>query len=165
MTKYFRNVYFKYNPWVRELRGFYSSAVFDDMYRRIYRFLSGLYVGQYFEVGGLCRRDPANHDLVLGMTDIYFNMDFFVNLSYDAALDRISVLPPSPLVSAKSFERYAPPDMYSRIVRNPSRYGVNPEWINPQEQNDIRSDNKRLHWYQSGHRIGPLSLQEGIQTI
>lgn len=163
MGKYFRDVYFKYNPWVREARAWYGRTRFDDMYRSIYRFIDGLCIGQYFCVGELCRREPANHDLVLGLVDIYYNMDFFVCLRYDAASDRVTVCPPHPGIYHPDPARYRPPDVYSMIMARPNAWGVKQEWIYPKNEldDDSEPNHKGVFPGKPGNRFGCLAIQEG----
>lgn len=125
MSKCLRCVYFRYNPWVKEYRKYLGAIDFDDRYRALYRFLSTLNPGQYFYVKDLCKKNPENHDLVVGMCDIYYNMDFFVNLEYDEETDRITILPPTGEMNAP----YHPPDVYSKIVKSPKDWGVDPSGL------------------------------------
>lgn len=126
MSKYFRSTYFRYNPEVKRVRHEMGCEKFDAMYRSLYKFLSGLHIGQYFTVSNLCKRDPENHDLVILMCDIYHNMDFNVNLQWDEELDRITVMPTQ---DGRTSGPYCPPDIYSQIVRDPKKWGVSPDDI------------------------------------
>lgn len=126
MSKFLRSSYFRLNPEVKRVRHEMGTEEFDSMYRSLYRFLSGLHIGQYFTVSKLCRNNPENHDLVVLMCDIYHNMDFFVNLSWEPELDRITVLP---TLDGRTSGPYCPPDVYSKIVKNPKEWGVNPDDI------------------------------------
>lgn len=126
MGKYLRSDYFRMNPDVRRVRHAMGTQVFDDIYRSLYRFLITLHIGQYFVVSKMCKNNPENHDLVIMMCDIYHNMDFNVNLSWDEELDRITVLPTT---DGRTSGPYAPVDVYSMIVKNPKAWGVSPEDI------------------------------------
>ena len=121
MSKYFRSVYFKYNPEVKRVRHEMGCERFDEMYRSLYKFLSSLHIGQYFQVSKLCRNNPENHDLVVLMCDIYHNMDFNVNLEWDEERDIITVLPTQ---DGRTRGPYCPPDIYSKIVASPKEWGV-----------------------------------------
>lgn len=123
MSKYLRCQYFKKNPWIKEFRAYIGSVEFDSKYRALYKYLSTLNPGQYFIVREMCRKNPENHDLVVGMCDIYYNMDFFVNLEYDEETDRIYIRPPT----GGWKPPYHPPDVYSKIVKNPKVWGVDPD--------------------------------------
>lgn len=122
MSKYLRCQYFKKNPWIKEFRAYMGCVEFDNKYRALYKYLSTLNPGQYFIVREMCRKNPENHDLVVGMCDIYYNMDFFVNLEYDEETDRIYIRPPT----GGCKPPYHPPDVYSKIVKNPKVWGVDP---------------------------------------
>lgn len=123
MSKYLRCQYFKKNPWIKEFRAYMGCVEFDNKYRALYKYLSTLNPGQYFIVREMCRKNPENHDLVVGMCDIYYNMDFFVNLEYDEETDRIYIRPPT----GGCKPPYHPPDVYSKIVKNPKVWGVDPD--------------------------------------
>lgn len=126
MPKYLRHDYFHYTPEVRRVRHEMGCEVFDAMYRKLYAFLITLQIGQWFTVSKLCRNNPANHDIVVLMCDIYHHMDFNMRLEYDPALDRITILPTQ---DGRTEGPYRPPDVYSSIVRNPEAWGVNPSDI------------------------------------
>lgn len=123
MSKSFRCFYFRNNPIVKETRRAIGPETFDKMYRQLYGYLSKLHIGQYFVVSKMCRNNPDNHDLVVLMCDIYANMDFFVNLEYDEQTDRITILPTT---DGRTEGLYSPPDVYSKIVKDPKGWGVNP---------------------------------------
>lgn len=126
MSKYFRSCYFRYNPIVKQVRHEMGCEEFDEMYRKLYKFLSSLHIGQYFTVSKLCRKNPENHDLVILMCDIYHNMDFNVNLSWDEEADTITVMPTQ---DGRTSGPYCPPDVYSKIIRDPKAWGVSPDDI------------------------------------
>ena len=71
-----RTVYFKHNPWVKEIRNCMGHEAFDMRYRAIYKFVSKLYPGQFFFVRDLCKHDPDNHELVVRLIDIFYHMAF-----------------------------------------------------------------------------------------
>lgn len=128
MFKTLRGSYFNQATWVKARRADMGADVFDKMYRSLYAFLSTLHVGQYFFVGNLCKKDPANYSLVVGMCEIYNNMDFFVNLDYEHETGKITILPPycGKLSGWSGSEGYHPPDVYSQITKNPKLWGVDP---------------------------------------
>lgn len=126
MSKYLRSQYFRYNPEVKRVRHEMGCEEFDDMYRKLYKFLSSLHIGQYFTVSKLCRKNPENHDLVVLMCDIYHNMDFNVNLSWDEQADTITVMPTQ---DGRTSGPYSPPDVYSKIIADPKAWGVSQEDI------------------------------------
>lgn len=126
MSKYLRSTYFRMNPEVRRVRHAMGCEAFDEMYRKLHAFLCTLHIGQWFQVSKLCRNNPDNHDIVLLMCDIYHNMDFNVNLAWDEEQDRITVMPTQ---DGRTSGPYSPPDVYSRIVKNPEAWGVDPEDI------------------------------------
>lgn len=126
MSKFYRACYFRDNPQIKRIRSEMGNDVFDGMYRKMYAFLAKLHIGQYFVVSKLCRKNPGNHDLIVLFCDIYHNMDFNVNLEYDEQTDRITILPTE---DGRTGGPYAPPDVYSKIVKNPLLWGVNPEDI------------------------------------
>ena len=103
-----------------------GCAVFDELYRKMYKFLSSLHIGQYFVISKLCRNHPEYHDLVILMCDIYHNMDFNVNLSWDEEADTITVMPTQ---DGRTSGPYCPPDVYSKIIRDPKAWGVSPDDI------------------------------------
>ena len=121
MGKLTRASFFKVNWWVGVSRFYMGADEFDTMYRRLYEYLSTLNPGQYFEIGTICKK-PENRQLVIGMCDIYYHMDFFVNLEYDKEKDCITML--QPLYGQKA--PYHPPDVYSKIVKDPRTWGVDP---------------------------------------
>jgi hypothetical protein len=53
-------------------------------------------------------------------------MDFFVNLDYNEELDRVTVMPTRNGIREGL---YSPPDVYSKIIKNPEAWGVSPEDI------------------------------------
>lgn len=120
MGKWLRDQYFAYNPWVREYRRALGPEEFDRKYRALYEFLSTLNPGQYFYVKDVCRKDPGNHDLVVKMCDLYYHMDWFVNLEYDPATDKVTILPPLHDVQPP----WHPPDVYSKIIKAPRLWGI-----------------------------------------
>lgn len=126
MSKYLRSQYFRYNPEVKRVRHEMGCEEFDEMYRKLYKFLSSLHIGQYFTVSKLCRKNPENHDLVVLMCDIYHNMDFNVNLSWDEQADTITVMPTQ---DGRTSGPYSPPDVYSKIIADPKAWGVSQEDI------------------------------------
>lgn len=126
MSKYLRSCYFRYNPEVKRVRHAMGCEEFDEMYRKLYKFLSSLHIGQYFTVSKLCRKNPENHDLVILMCDIYHNMDFNVNLSWDEEADTITVMPTQ---DGRTSGPYCPQDVYSKIIRDPKAWGVSPDDI------------------------------------
>lgn len=99
---------------------------FDAMYHKLYLYLSGLHIGQWFTVSKVCRNDPGNHSLVLMMCDIYRHMDYFVNLEYDKVMDRVTILP---TLDGRTEGAYSPPDIYGRIVKSPKEWGCCPDDI------------------------------------
>lgn len=98
---------------------------FDEMYRSVYRLLSSMHIGQYLVVSKVCR-NPENRGLFLMMCEIYHNMDFFVNLDYDEAADTVKVMPTA---DGRTSGPYCPPDVYSKIIKNPTLWGVSPDDI------------------------------------
>lgn len=122
MRKVFRSDYFRLNPAVRMARKEIGKDRFDRMYRDMYAFLSGLHIGQFFVVSKLCH-DKGNHALVLLMCDIYQNMDLNISMDYDRDNDRITLLP---TLDGRKSGPYCPPDVYSKIVKSPRLWGVNP---------------------------------------
>ena len=126
MSKVLRHDFFHYHPEVRQTRHAMGCERFDAMYRSLYRFLSGLHIGQYFVVSKMCRANPANHGLILLMCEIYRNMDFFVDLEYDPTTDRVTILPTQ---DGRTSGPYCPPDVYSKIIANPKAWGVSPSDI------------------------------------
>lgn len=126
MDKYLRGTFFRQNPIIKMTRHTMGCEEFDNFYRKMYNFLSRLQVGQYFVVSKLCKNIPERHGLVLLMCEIYNNMDFFVNLDYNEELDRITVMPTRDGINEGL---YSPPDVYSKIIKNPEGWGVCPEDI------------------------------------
>lgn len=122
MGKLLRCQYFASNQWVKEFRRALGPDDFDRKYRALYEFLSKLNPGQYFYVKDVCRKDPENHDMVIGMCDIYYHMDWFVNLEYDPDTDIVTILPPLHGVRPP----WHPPDVYSKIIKDPKLWGVDP---------------------------------------
>ena len=86
-------------------------------------YLSTIHTGQEFYIRKLCKNNPDNHDLVLGMIEIYYHMDLFVQLEYDEDEDKITILEPTGGWKSP----YHPPDVYSMIVKNPELWGVDPD--------------------------------------
>lgn len=127
MEKFPRTEFFRYNPEVKAIRHAMGCEKFDAMYRSLYRFLSELHIGQYFTVANLCKKDPDNHRFVLLMCTIYNSMDFFVHLQYDAKQDRITVMPT--FYYNQTEGRYCPPDVYSKIIKDPKAWGIDPNDI------------------------------------
>lgn len=126
MSKCLRRFYFRKHPEVKETRKAIGPEKFDAMYRKMYEFLANVHIGQYFVVSKICRNNPDNHDLVLMMCDIYHHMDFFVNMKYEQETDRVYMLP---TFDGRTEGIYAPPDVYSKIIRNPKSWGVEPDDI------------------------------------
>lgn len=122
MSKYLRGTYFRYNPWVKEWREYLGPSVFDAKYRALFKFLSSLHPGQYFRVTDVCRSNPEYHDLVVCMCDLYYNMDFFINLEYNEETDMVMIL--SPFFGEKHSTGQV--DVYSKIVKDPKAWGADP---------------------------------------
>lgn len=133
--KTLRGYYFRQHPYVKEWRHYIGEETFDHMYRMTFAFLSKLLPGQYFYVKNLCKRNPDNHFLFLIMIDIYYNMDFFVNLTYDRETDKVTILEPNLTKGMK--QPYHPRDMYTEIIKNPELWGVNPDDIFYDSQNPL----------------------------
>lgn len=119
MSKHLRGTYFRYNAWYKLERERIGSEEFDYMYDQLYSFLSSLRPGQYFKVANLCLKNPSNHDLIINMCDLYRNMDFFIDLKYNAEIDRITILPPLHGGSVCT-----PPNMYKKLRESPKQWGV-----------------------------------------
>lgn len=126
MAKCLRSDYFRLNPAVKAARHGMGCEKFDAMYHKLYLYLSGLHIGQWFTVSKVCRNDPGNHSLVLMMCDIYRHMDYFVNLEYDKVMDRVTILP---TLDGRTEGAYSPPDIYGRIVKSPKEWGCCPDDI------------------------------------
>lgn len=126
--KFLRTDYFRLNPWFRVMRADMGPAEFDNFYRGVYTLLSRMYFDNYIVVERTCRKKPEFHDVVLACCDVYYHMDYFVNMEYDKATDTVTVRrPSSPFV--KATDHYWPPDVYSRIMKQPGKWGINFEDI------------------------------------
>lgn len=126
--KLLRTDYFRLNPWFKKLRTDVGENNFDECYRGVYKLMSKLYFENYFIVEKVCIKKPEFHDVVLACCDIYWHMDLFVNMDYNCKTDAITVRRPTfPLL--KCTDHYWPSDVYSRIIRQPSLWGINPEDI------------------------------------
>lgn len=125
MSKIFRSLYFRKNEWVRQMRRSMGPEVFDAQYRALYKFLASLAPGQYFHISDLCRKNPDNHFVVRKMCELYYHMDFFVNMEFDTKTDKVTILPP--LYGYDGV--YSPPDVYTKIVKDPKAWGVKPEHL------------------------------------
>lgn len=126
--KKLRTEYFRTNRWVKQLRHDFGEEEFDKYYRNVHRWLNSLYFGQYFEVKKICRNNPELHDMFLACCDIYYNMDYWVNIEYDETKDTVSVNRPS-LPGYTKTDHYWPPDVYSQIVKSPKIWGIDADDI------------------------------------
>lgn len=126
--KCLRTEYFRTNPWVREIRRDMGKDDFDSYYRNVHKWLNTLYFGQYIVVRDWCRKKPEYHDVFVACCDIYYHMDLFVNLEYNEETDTVTILRPT-FPSLKTTDHYWPPDVYSKIMRNPQAWGIDPEDI------------------------------------
>ena len=122
-----RTSYFKMNPWVKEIRNAMGHDAFDKAYRAVYKFTSSLHPGQFFFVRDLCKKDPRNHELVVRMLDIFYHMDFFEDFDYDVDTDKVTRNRPQHTIVMKW--PYQAPDVFSQIIKNPERWGINKEDI------------------------------------
>lgn len=109
--KVFRCSLLRIRPELAAWRRRLGAEKFDQLYRSVYLFISGLAIGRCFRVGDLCRRHPEYHDLVLLLCEMYHDMDFNVCLAYDSDTDQIHILP---TMDGRTSGLYAPPDVYSR---------------------------------------------------
>ncbi len=123
MSKYLRGCYFRFNPWVKQYRRAMGAEVFDAKYKALFDFLRTIRPGEHFKISSLCVQNPSNHIIIRKMIDLYYHMDFFVNLEYDEDNDRVTILPP--LFGAKFSAEQV--DVYSKIVKDPKAWGVDPD--------------------------------------
>ena len=124
--KFLRTDYFRLNPWFKHLRADVGAEEFDECYRGVYNLLSRMYFENFFIIEKACIKKPEYHDVVLSCCDVYFHMDYFVNLTYDRHTDTLTVKrPESPFV--KCTDHYWPPDVYSGIIKHPSLWGISSE--------------------------------------
>lgn len=126
--KFLRTDYFRMNPWFRRMRHEMGQAEFDGFYHGVYSLLSRMYFDNYIIIGKVCRKKPEYHDVVLSCCDVYYHMDYFVNLEYDRDTDTLTVRRPAGPYQGYS-DHYWPPDVYSLVMRHPGRWGINIEDI------------------------------------
>ena len=105
-----------------------GALAFDEYYRNVHKFLSSLYFGQYFVIRSICRIEPEYHDVFLACCDIYYHMDYFVNMEYDPETDTVKILRPD-FFLFKDTDHYWPPDVYSSLLKYPKMLGINSEDI------------------------------------
>lgn len=118
------SAFFRCNPLIKETRRNIGAHEFDEKYKSLYGFLSSLRFGQYFYLKDLCGKNPQNEYLVRMMCEIYYHMDFFVNMEFDYATGKVTILP----VNGYNTQ-YSPPDVFSKIIKNPERWDVDPETL------------------------------------
>lgn len=121
--KFLRTDYFRLNPWFKHLRDEVGAEEFDECYRGVYKLLSRMYFENYFIIEKVCIKKPEFHDVVLSCCDVYWHMDYFVNLKYDRHTDMLTVKRPDSLF-LKCTDHYWPSDVYSRIIEHPWLWGI-----------------------------------------
>lgn len=121
--KFLRTDYFRLNPWFKRLRSEVGPEDYDQCYRGVYNLLSRMYFDNYIVIEKACRKRPDFHDVVLSCCDVYFHMDYFVNIAYDKSTDMLTVKRPESSY-LKYTDHYWPSDVYSRIVEHPWLWGI-----------------------------------------
>lgn len=119
--KSLRGNFFKEHPEIKEKRSAMGTRNFDEKYQSFFNFISKLSPGQYFFIQAVCKKDPANFDLILMFCHIYHNVEFSVNMEIDEETGKVSLL--QPFIGDGLLP---PPNMFSKIVKSPRAWGISP---------------------------------------